>query len=78
MLCKYRDILGKPNQGFHTHIFGIAIMDVVATILIAVLLWKIFHVNLWLTILALFILAILVHRLFCVNTTINKAIFGTV
>ena len=33
MLCKYKDVLGKPKQGLHKYrIFNIAIVDVLLTI----------------------------------------------
>lgn len=35
-LCKYKDILGRPNEGVHSfRIFNIAIVDVLLTILAA-------------------------------------------
>jgi len=77
-LCKYKDSLGKPNEGFHKHFLGIAIMDVLATILIVLVIHKIFGWNYWLIILCTVVFTILIHRLFCVNTTINKLIFGKV
>jgi|688.fasta_scaffold1010800_1 hypothetical protein len=77
-LCKYRDVLGKPKQGFHKHFLGVAIGDLVGTILVCVLIWKIFHVNFWLVLLIALLLGIILHRIFCVNTTINKSIFGEV
>jgi hypothetical protein len=33
--CKYKYILGKPNEKFHTHYFGFAIGDLIGTILIS-------------------------------------------
>ena len=33
--CKYKHALGVPNQGFHKHIFGFAIFDLILTIIIA-------------------------------------------
>ena len=36
MLCKYKDALGKPNQGIHQYRFlGVAIVDVIMTIIAA-------------------------------------------
>lgn len=32
--CQYNSTLGLPGQGFHTHIFGIAFMDVWGTLLL--------------------------------------------
>ena len=39
MLCKYKDIFGKPNKGVHSYrIFGFASVDLLSTILICILL----------------------------------------
>lgn len=79
MFCEYKDIFGKVGEGVHSYrIFNIAIVDVLATIIMAYLL-KIFvfpkRSFLKLTII-LFLLGIILHRLFCVKTTIDKYIFG--
>ncbi len=83
-LCKYKDILGVPNQGFHSaRLFGFARNDLLGTFGIAFLIAIIFYrktlLKSFLIIsIILFILAILLHRLFCVNTTLNKMIFGII
>lgn len=79
MFCEYKDIFGKVGEGVHSYrIFNIAVVDVIATIIVAYLL-KIFvfpkRSFLKLTII-LFLLGIILHRLFCVKTTIDKYIFG--
>lgn len=79
MFCEYKDIFGKVGEGVHSYrVFNIAIVDVIATIIMAYLL-KIFifpkRSFLKLTII-LFLLGIILHRLFCVKTTIDKYIFG--
>lgn len=76
--CKYKDIFGKPNEGVHSYrLFNIALIDLILTIL---LIWIIKYFNknikLWKIIMTVLILTILIHRMFCVNTTINKLIFG--
>jgi len=71
MLCKYSNIAGIPGKGFHSHVFGIAIMDVLGTILGAWIISKWFSLPLGYTILGMFILGIVVHKLFCVKTTLN-------
>jgi hypothetical protein len=77
MLCQYKDILGKPNQGIHRHrMFGIAIVDVILTILGARVLSKIFNVKFIHVLIFLFLLGILLHWLFCVDTTVNMWLFG--
>jgi len=72
MLCKYKNALGIPGKGVHTHLFGVAIMDVLMTIVGAFLLSYFFKWNFIITLVVLFILGILLHRLFCVSTTVDK------
>ncbi len=75
-LCKYKDILGEPGKGAHSYrIFNIAIVDVILTILVALLISYFFKFNLWYTLIILFLLGIVMHRLFCVRTTIDKLLF---
>jgi hypothetical protein len=77
MLCKYKDILGKPGKGVHSYrIFNIAIVDVLLTILAAFVI----HLftpkyNFIYILLGLFITGIILHRIFCVKTTIDKLLF---
>jgi len=77
-LCKYANVLGKPGEGAHKHVAGIAVFDLVGTILIAFLVARLFRWKFWLVLTVLLVLGVILHRLFCVNTTINKLIFGTV
>lgn len=75
-LCKYKDSLGKPNEGVHARrIFGVAFWDVFMTIVGGALIAKWFRVDTGKTILTLFVLGILAHRVFCVRTTIDKLLF---
>lgn len=75
MSCIYKDSLGIPGQGFHTHFLGIAILDVIGTILIAELLSYVFNWNIYLTMIATFLTGIVLHRMFCVRTTVDKILF---
>lgn len=75
-ICKYKDSLGIPNQGFHTHYFGLAIFDIVGTIVFGLILSFTFKWNIIITITVLFILGIVLHRLFCVRTTVDKILFS--
>jgi hypothetical protein len=78
-LCQYKSIFGNPSEGVHsTRIFGVAAVDLILTILAAIMISRYFKTDLFKTTLIIFIIGILAHRLFCVNTTINKLIFGTV
>lgn len=82
-LCKYKNIFGEPGTGVHSiRIFNIAIIDVILTILGGILIQTIllqwFHIYIELTIVlvSLFILGILLHRMFCVRTTVDKLLFN--
>ena len=80
MSCKYSGIFGKPGEGPHSiRLFGVAVVDFVLTVLLGILInhliggnWK----SLVIVLLFVFSLGIIVHRIFCVNSTINKMIFS--
>lgn len=75
-LCKYKNALGVPGKGIHSYrVFGVAIADVIMTIIGAILISFFFKTNLTYTIISLFILGIFLHRLFCVRTTVDKVLF---
>jgi hypothetical protein len=74
MSCKYANILGKPGTGIHSiRIMDIAVVDVLLTFLLAYFT-KGNH-NFWKVLIIWFLIGIIVHRLFCVRTTIDKIIF---
>ena len=77
MLCKYKNVLGKVNTGLHSYrILDIAVIDVILTILLAYVVKLIFPNKKFILILVLlFLLGIILHRLFCVRTTIDKLLF---
>jgi hypothetical protein len=75
-LCKYKNSLGIPKKGIHSYrLFGVAIADVIMTIVAAFLISYFFKYSFITTLIALFILGIVLHRLFCVRTTIDKLLF---
>ena len=78
MLCQYKDILGKPGQGIHSYrIFNIAIVDVIFTIIGAYVIYLFLpKINYFVILISLFILGIILHKIFCVRTTIDKYLFG--
>ena len=79
MLCKYKNALGEPKKGVHSYrIFNIAIVDVLLTIIASLIISYSFNYNFLIVLLLLFLLGIVLHYIFCVNTTINKLLFGTV
>ena len=74
--CEYKDILGKPNEGIHKYRFmGVAIMDVIFTIFGGIILSKMLGKDVYKITIGLFIIGIMMHRIFCVRTTIDKIIF---
>ena len=75
-LCKYKNIFGNPNEGIHSYrIFNLAIADILMTIFAAVLISFYFKKSFLLTLIVLFIIGIILHRLFCVRTTVDKLLF---
>lgn len=75
-LCKYKDALGKPNEGIHSYrIFNIAIADVIMTFIGAFIISYFYNISFIRTSFFLFILGIILHRIFCVQTTIDKLLF---
>lgn len=75
-LCKYKDALGEPNKGIHSYrLFGLAIVDVVMTFVASMILAYVFKWSYLYTTISLFFLGILLHRLFCVRTTVDKLLF---
>lgn len=78
-LGKYSESLGIPNEGVHSYrLFDVAIVDVIMTIVASGFISFVFKFNFIIILILLFVLGIILHRLFCVNTTINKLIFGKI
>ena len=76
VLCKYKNALGIPGQGIHSfQIGGIAVADVVMTIIGAIIISWITKFNFINTLIILFLLGIILHRAFCVRTTVDKLLF---
>ncbi len=81
--CKYSDMFGEPKKGLHQYrLFDIAIVDVVFTLIGAYILCVLYgfvfktHERYFTFAVILFTIGIVMHRLFCVETTIDKLIFG--
>ena len=85
-LCKYKNIFGEPGTGAHSYripILDIAAMDFILTIIAALIITQILvyiykcdfekiFVNISII---LFLSGIIMHRIFCVKTTVDKALF---
>jgi hypothetical protein len=75
-LCKYKNALGIPGKGIHSYrFFGMAIADIIMTIVGAFIISYFSKISFIKTLLVLFLLGIILHRIFCVRTTIDKLIF---
>lgn len=76
MSCKYANIFGKPNEGVHSYRFmGIAIVDLVLTILFALMISYFFNTPFPFTLIVLLLLGVFFHHWFCVRTTVDKLLF---
>jgi len=73
MSCPFKDIFGKPGTGAHSYrIFDVAVVDTVLTILLALLLQKVFFKNFSFLIILAWTLIIgeIMHWYFCVDTKV--------
>lgn len=76
-LCKYKDIFGKPNQGVHSiRIFGLAFIDLFLTILLALFIAYMTKQSFIIIFIIVMLLGLIMHKLFCVQTTLTKLVFG--
>ena len=77
-LCKYKNLLGVPGTGIHAFkIYGISVWDTIMTIVGAFFIAWFANWSYLYTLIGLFIAGIILHRLFCVRTTVDKIIFGS-
>lgn len=72
-LCNYKDIFGKPGEGAHKkRIAGFAAIDIIFTILAVFLIWKFLKyktlTSFLVILLITFIIAEIMHYMFCVKT----------
>jgi hypothetical protein len=77
MLCKYRHIFGIEKESIHSiRLLNIAVVDMLLTMIAAFVFALYIRVSFLLVFLILMIIATIIHRLFCVNTTITMLVFG--
>jgi hypothetical protein len=75
-LCKYKNALGESGKGIHSYkLFGISMADVIMTFIGAWLISYFLKSSFIKTLIILFLLGIILHRLFCVRTTVDKLLF---
>ena len=76
-LCQYRDIFGRPKEGAHSYrLFNIAIVDLLLTILGTILIGYYLQVDYVLLFILMMVLALIMHKIFCVETTLTQITFG--
>ncbi len=76
MSCPYKNLFGAAGTGAHSYRFmDLAVVDVVLTFIAAGLLAWGLRTPYWPTLLVLFLTGIVLHRAFCVETTIDKLLF---
>ena len=78
-MCQYKDVFGKPGEGPHSLRFaGVAVVDLGLTVAAAWAIARVWNLSIWKVLACLLVLGVVMHRMFCVNTTVNKALFGSV
>lgn len=78
--CQYRDIFGKVREGAHSYrIFDVAVVDSALTVLLALILQKVFFENFsFLQVLAgTFIVGEVMHWYFCVDSKVIQILKST-
>lgn len=65
-------LFGPPREGIRKHrIFGLAIFDLVTTLIGAALISWVLNVRFLYALVGVFLVGIVVHWMFCVDTTLN-------
>jgi len=78
MSCPYKNLFGEERKGAHSYRFmDFAVVDTVLTFIAAGLLAWVLRTPYWPTLLVLFLTGIVLHRAFCVETTIDRLLFKT-
>jgi hypothetical protein len=76
-LCKYKNILGEPRKGLHAiRIVDFAVVDIVLTIFAGIFISRFFGIPIIHSLIILFLLSIILHRIFCVQTKMTSLLFG--
>lgn len=75
--CQWRHIFGREREGFHAaRIAGLAANDLIGTIFLAYFISYVTSLSFLLIFAILMLSALLLHRLFCVDTTLTRLVFG--
>lgn len=74
-LCEYSDIFGKVGKGIHSYrLYNIAMIDLVLTIILSWIISKYYEYNIFIVFGILIIISIIIHRLFCVRSTLTMLV----
>jgi len=76
--CKYKDALGEPKKGLHSYrIYDISVIDVLFTFMLAKFIqyYILEEYEFLMILVSCFTVGIILHRVFCVKTTIDKLLF---
>lgn len=79
-LCQFQDIFGQPYTGIHQYRiyfdkYDFAIIDIILTIICSAIFSYVYNTSFIITLCILFLLGIIVHYIFCVQTTLHKILF---
>lgn len=75
--CPYKDLFGKPGTGVHRWRFlGVAVADVLATVVLAIIVAAAFRWSFLWTLIGLFLLGELLHLWLCVDTAFIRWVKG--
>ena len=70
-LCRYKDILGKPSQGIHRFRFGgVALVDLLLTVVLSYATTLLTGAPFTITLTAWLLVGLVLHILFCVQTSV--------
>ena len=76
MTCSYSNIFGAPGTGAHSYrLFNFALVDIALTVLAAWITTYYSGLSIWFSLILWFASGILLHRIFCVRTTIDKLLW---
>ena len=77
MSCPYSEALGRPREGVHAYrLFDVAVVDVALTILGGLIIAHLLGWHPAVGVAALFVIGVIMHRLFCVKTKVDELLFG--
>ena len=78
MLCKYKDSLGTPGRGIHgIRLMNLAVVDVLGTVALGWIVSAVWKIAMWEATCYMFLLGIILHRVFCVETTVDRFLFSS-